>query len=66
MLKIFLFCIGIVLIFEGLIYFLLANKIKSMIKILESLKSEKIRFLSSLLIIMGLLIIYCTAKIYEK
>ena len=62
MLKLILFSIGFVLIFEGILYFSLSNKINYIIDILKSLKAEKIRFFSSLLIIIGLSFVYFTLK----
>ena len=65
MFKLLLFGLGFVLVFEGLVYFLLANKIKQMFEIFTTFKSEKIRFFSSILIIIGLCLIYFTLKNYE-
>ena len=42
MLELFLFGIGCVLLFEGLIYFFFAKKIKDMFQLVSTVKSEKI------------------------
>tara|TARA_Y100000590_G_C15238954_1_gene833012 strand:- start:260 stop:466 length:207 start_codon:yes stop_codon:yes gene_type:complete len=65
MLKLIFFGLGFVLVFEGIVYFFLANKIKKMFEILKDFDSEKIRFISSILIIAGLCLIYFTFKIYR-
>ena len=65
MLKLILFGIGFIFVFEGLVYFIFAKNIKSMFKIITSYESEKIRSFSSILIIFGLCLIYFTFKLYE-
>jgi uncharacterized protein YjeT (DUF2065 family) len=65
MIKVILLSIGLVLVFEGSIYFLFAKKLKDMFEIINSLEPEKIRFFSSVLIIIGLCLIYFTFKIYK-
>ena len=65
MLKLFLFGIGFVLLFEGLVYFLFAKKIKEMFEMIKDIKAEKIRNFSSILIILGLCLIYFTLKFYK-
>ena len=64
MLKLLIFGIGFVLVFEGLVYFLFSKNIKNMYEIISKMKSEKIRSFSSILIIIGLCLIYFTFKIY--
>ena len=65
MLELFLFGIGFVLLFEGLVYFFFAKKIKEMFKMIKDIKAEKIRNFSSILIILGLCLIYFTLKFYK-
>jgi len=65
MLKLFLFGIGFVLLFEGLIYFFFAKKIKEMFEMIKDIKAEKIRNFSCILIILGLCLIYFTLKFYK-
>lgn len=65
MLKYLLFGIGFVLFFEGLVYFLFADKLKNFYETLISLDKEKIRLFSSILIILGLCLIYFTLKFYK-
>ena len=54
MLELFLFGIGFVLLFEGLVYFFFAKKIKAMFEMIKDIKAEKIRNFSTILIILGL------------
>ena len=65
MLKLIFLGIGFILLFEGIIYFLLARKINIMLEIINSYEQEKIQFISSILIILGLCIIYFTFRNYE-
>ena len=51
MLKLILFGMGCILIFEGLIYFLFAKKLRDMFCIVSSYEPEKIRSFSSVIII---------------
>ena len=65
MLKYLLFGIGFLLLVEGLIYFLLANNLKDIVKILSLINKENIRFFAGILIILGLCLIYFTLKFYK-
>ena len=65
MLELFLFGIGFVLLFEGLVYFFFAKKIKTMFAMIKDIKAEKIRNFSTILIILGLCLIYFTLKFYK-
>ncbi len=65
MLELFLFGIGFVLLFEGLVYFFFAKKIKEIFEMIKDIKAEKIRNFSSVLIILGLCLIYFTLKLYK-
>ena len=65
MLELFLFGIGFVLLFEGLVYFFFAKKIKTMFEMIKDIKAEKIRNFSTILIILGLCLIYFTLKFYK-
>ncbi len=65
MLELLLFGIGFVLLFEGLVYFFFAKKIKIIFEMIKDIKAEKIRNFSSILIILGLCLIYFTLKFYK-
>ena len=65
MLKFILFGIGFVFLFEGLIYFIFAKKIKNMFQIINSFGTEKIKSFSTLLILIGACLIYFSFRFYE-
>ena len=65
MLELFFFGIGFVLLFEGLVYFFFAKKIKKMFEMIKNIKAEKIRNFSCIFIILGLCLIYFTLKFYK-
>ena len=65
MLKYLIFSIGFLLFFEGLVYLIFANKLSLFYKALSKVKNESIRTISSILIIIGLSIIYYTLKYYK-
>ena len=65
MLELLLFGIGFVLLFEGLVYFFFAKKIKIIFEMIKDIKAEKIRNFSTILIILGLCLIYFTLKFYK-
>ena len=65
MIKFILLGIGFIFLFEGIVYFFFASKIKDIIKILESFSINKIKSFSSLLAVIGFSIIYFTFRIYD-
>ena len=65
MLKFILFGIGFVLLFEGLVYFFFANKIKYFFQIIRVYNTEKIKLFSTLMVLLGVCLIYFTFKYYE-
>ena len=64
MIKFILLGVGFALLFEGLLYFLFAKHVKNMFEVIQSYNPEKIRTFSSILIIIGLCLIYFTLKFY--
>ena len=65
MIKLIIFGIGFVFVFEGLIYFLFAKNMKKIFLIISNIETEKIRTFSSILLIVGLCLIYFTIKFYN-
>ena len=65
MIKFILLGVGFALLIEGLIYFLFAKQVRNMFEVIRSYDPEKIRSFSSILIIIGLCLIYFTFKFYE-
>ena len=58
MLDIFFISIGLVLIIEGLIYFFLANRIKTMIYLLSNINPKRIKNFSLMMVFIGFCLIY--------
>ena len=65
MFKFILLGMGFVLLIEGLVYFLFAKQVRNFFEVISSYNPEKIRSFSSILIIIGLCLIYFTFKFYE-
>ena len=65
MLKFIIFGIGFVLLFEGLVYFFFANKIKNIFQIISVYNTEKIKLFSTLMVFLGVSLIYFTLKYYD-
>jgi len=65
MLKFILFGIGFVFLFEGLILLFFSNKIKKILEIISSFNTDKIKSFSTLLILLGIGLIYFTFRYYE-
>jgi uncharacterized protein YjeT (DUF2065 family) len=65
MLKYIILGIGFMLLIEGLLYFFFTQKIKEMMKIIADLEVEKIKTISTVVIIIGACLIYFTIKIYD-
>jgi len=65
MLKFILLGIGFVFLFEGLVYFFFSKNIKTIYEKIAFLEPDKIRTFSSVLILLGLGIIYFTFKYFK-
>lgn len=65
MLKLLLFGIGFILVFEGILYFLLANNFINIFKMIKKFSPYTIRSFSAFLIIIGFCFIYLSLKIYN-
>jgi len=64
MLKFILFGIGFVLLFEGLVYFFFASKIKNIFQMISVYNTEKIKLFSTLIVLLGACLLYFTFKYY--
>ena len=64
MLKLLLLGIGLLLFFEGLLYFLLASNLKSLFEKLSKVDPQKIKTISLLMLILGACLIYFTFRFY--
>ncbi len=66
MLEMLTISIGLVLVIEGIIYFIIADRLNQIISILENFNSKKIKFLSLSMIIIGFCLIYFTFRFYRE
>ncbi len=64
MIKLLLLGIGLVLVFEGLLYFFLANKLYKILEQLNKIDSQTIKNISIIMIAVGTCLIYFTFKLY--
>ena len=58
--------IGLVLIIEGILYFLLANNLNKLLNIISAINPQTIKNISAFCALMGLCLIYFTFKFYDK
>ncbi len=64
MLEILIISIGLVLVAEGLMCLLLANKIEDLVNLLTNLNPKKIQTISLSMIVLGICLIYFTFRYY--
>jgi len=64
MLKLLLLGIGLLLFFEGILYFFLAPKLNSLLNQLSKVDHQKIKTISLIMIVFGSCLIYFTFKFY--
>ena len=66
MLKLLLLGIGLLLFFEGLLYYLLAGNLKKLLDQLGKVDPQKIKTISLLMLIIGACLIYFTFRFYGE
>ena len=66
MLKLLLLGIGLLLFFEGLLYFFLASNLKMLFEQLGKVDPQKIKTISLLMLIIGACLIYFTFRFYGE
>ena len=66
MLKILLLSIGLVLVFEGLMYFIFARNIKKFLEQLKEIDPQTIKSMSFIAIVVGCCLIYFTMRFYGE
>ena len=66
MLKLLLLGIGLLLFFEGLLYFFLASNLKMLFEQLGKVDPRKIKTISLLMLIIGACLIYFTFRFYGE
>ena len=58
--------IGLVLIIEGILYFLIANNLNKLLNIISAINPQTIKNISAFCALMGLCLIYFTFKFYDN
>ena len=66
MFKLLLLSIGLVLFFEGILYFFLAGKLHSLLDQLSKVDPQKIKTISLVMIVIGACLIYFTFRSYGE
>ena len=66
MLKVLLLSIGLVLVFEGLIYFLFAGKMVGFLEQISKIDPQKIKTISVFSVGIGVCLIYFTLRFYVE
>ena len=66
MLKLILLGIGLVLVFEGLLYYFLANRINSLIEQIKKFDPQSIKTFSIIMVALGTCLIYFTFRLYGE
>ena len=64
MFKLFLLGVGLLLLFEGIIYFFLAGNLSILLDQLRKVDPQKIKTISLIMTIMGACLIYFTLRFY--
>ena len=64
MLKLILLGIGLLLLFEGILYFFLAGNLNSILDQLRKVDPQKIKTISLIMTIIGACLIYFTLRFY--
>ena len=66
MLEIIIISIGLVLVIEGIMYFLFADKLYYLLSILKNNDPKKIKQISLIVASIGLCLIYFTFRLYDN
>ena len=64
MFKLFLLGVGLLLLFEGILYFFLAGNLNSLLDQLRKVDPQKIKTISLVMTIIGACLIYFTFRFY--
>ncbi len=65
MIEVLIISIGLLLIVEGTIYFLFADRLETLINMLKNFSIQKIKTISLCIALIGLCLIYFTFKVYN-
>ena len=64
--EILIISIGLVLVIEGLIYFMLASKLHRIMELIKKIDLQTIKTLSLVIALIGICLIYFTFRFYEE
>ena len=64
MLKLFLMGIGLLLLFEGILYFFLSDNLNTLLDQLRKVDPQKIKTISLIMTVLGACLIYFTLRFY--
>ncbi len=64
MFKLFLLGVGLLLLFEGILYFFLAGNLNTLLDQLRKVDPQKIKTISLIMILIGACLIYFTFRFY--
>lgn len=65
MFELLIISIGLVLVIEGTMYFLFADRLEYFLNILKNINSQKIKIISLVVVLIGFCLIYFTFKYYR-
>ena len=66
MFEILIISIGLVLVIEGILYFILASKLNYLLEMLRKIDAQKIKTFSLFLALLGICLIYFTFRFYGE
>jgi len=64
MFKLFLLGVGLLLLFEGILYFFLAGNLNTLLDQLRKVDPQKIKTISLIMVLIGACLIYFTFRFY--
>ena len=65
MFEVLIISIGLVLVIEGILYFMLADKLHDLALILKNFNKQKVKIISLSIVLLGLCLIYFTFRFYN-
>ena len=66
MFEILIISIGLVLVIEGILYFILASKLNYLLEMLKKIDAQKIKTFSLFVAFLGICLIYFTFRFYGE
>ena len=64
MFEIIIISIGLVLVIEGILYFILASRLNHLLEMLKKIDAQKIKTISLFVALLGICLIYFTLRFY--